>query len=371
MREWWSRLKASVSGRRRRDDELDQEIQAHLEMEIEDAVARGVSPQQARRRFGNVTAVHERSREAWGFPSVESLARDIRYGLRMMRRSPAFTAAAVLSLGLGIGANTAIYSVIDALFLRRLPVDDPGRLVTLKRTYQGDGRAPHWFNYRWYERFRDLSEVFSGATAIHAVDRSDAVNQAPETGDSDAQLRVRLVTGDYFSVVGVRPQLGRAFTLSDDQGSSDQSVAVISHAYWGRRFAFARDIVGRTIRVGRATCTITEVTPQEFTGEWIGRPADVWVPVAMATKVVRELPPIAERERGAGLGYYVLARLKSGIRPETARAAAQLLYHQILEGERADQTPRPLHGSGLPRRDWNWNRAEAASLRSGNRSPSR
>jgi predicted permease len=304
----------------KRDRDLNDEIRAHQQMAASD----GRDP----REFGNVALVKETTREMWAWIWLERLWQDLRYGIRWMARSPGFTAVAILSLGLGIGANTALFSVINALMLRTLDVNQPGELVVFKRTFQGDGRAPYGFDHAWFEKFQKLTELFSGATAIHLIERSDMSG----TGDADPQVRVSAVSGNYFSLLGVSARKGRTLTDADDLILGAHPVAVISYGYWERRYGLAAGAIGSQLRLHGTDYTILGVTARGFSGEWVGRPTDVWVPIAMLAQVANELKPLPER--GGGLGFRVVARLKPGISIEQAQAGAQVLYQQILQEER-------------------------------------
>jgi predicted permease len=320
------------------EKQLDDELQFHIEQLIDEYTRQGMSTEAAQRRalleFGGRELAKEECRDLQAWRCVQQFIQDLRYAVRVLLRQPAFTAAVVLTLALGIGANTAIFSVVDALLLRKLPANDPDRLVAAERTFQGDGAAPELFEYGWYEQFRNLTAVFSDVAAIYPVDRSDAPNASSGSEGVDAQVSVRLVTGNYFSVMGVSAFRGRTFSMDDDRDAA-APVAVISHGYWQRRFARVPDITGRTLRLGNATCTIVGVTPPEFTGEWIGKPADIWVPVAATRRVMSELPGLAN---GRGLQFRMLARLQPGISREQASAAGQVLYQQILN-ERGGANP--------------------------------
>ncbi len=260
---------------------------------------------------------------------MNTLWQDLRYGLRMLRKSPGFTAVAALSLALGIGANTAIFSVIDALMFKQLPVRNPERLVMVWTKDDSPGQRDYTFSHPMFAKFRDLSQVFSGVAAIWLIERSNlTINpRAGEggTGEADAgQVRVGLASGDYFSTLGVQAVNGRTFTPDDDRAPGGHPVAVISYGYWERRFARAPDIVGRAFTLNGTTYTILGVTPRGFTGEWVGKPTDLWVPFMMAQQVMPEVPGLQRHPTR------VIARLKPGAPTHQAQAASQLLYQQLL-----------------------------------------
>ena len=257
------------------------------------------------------------------------LLQDLRYGLRLLRKSPAFTLVAVLSLALGIGANTAIFAVIDALMLRKLPVRSPEQLVMFSRVFPNGTKAPA-FVYAYFEGLRGLTEVFSDAYAVCRQDRYNvAVNGVADGGE----VRVSLVTGNYFSVLGVNAVAGRTFTADDDRVSGGHPVMVISDGYWERKFMRAPDIVGRTLTLNDTTYTVIGVTPRNFTGEWVGRPTDFWIPLAMLYQVMPELPP-GKRGGGDGLrtgmNFRIIARLKPGVTMNQAQATGQVVFQQLM-----------------------------------------
>ena len=168
-----------------------------------------------------------------------TLWRDIRYGIRMLRNHPGFTVVVVLTLGLGIGANTAIFSFLDRIFLRQLPVDRPNELVNVEFLVESDGSIGGSFNYPLYADFRDRSEVFSGLTACSWW---DSVNLS--IGESTEQVVGMSVSDNYFPVLGVKPVLGRTFVAKDDRRPSTDPVAVISYGLWRRKFAGDETVLG-------------------------------------------------------------------------------------------------------------------------------
>src|ERR1051326_3002919 len=263
----------------RRDDELDEEIRHHLAMARQERMEHGESPEPAdfaaRREFGNTTFIKEVTREMWGWSSLERLWQDLRYGLRTMRRNPAFTAVAVLSLALGIGANTAIFSLINVLMLRSLPVQDPGSLVEVL-TKRGAGNHFNSFSWQTYQYFRDHARTITGLTASYR-DR----NYTRVEGLEPAKLETQFVTGNYFSMLGVRPAIGRLIAIDDDQVGSPARVAVVSWPYWKNRLGGDPAIVGRKIMVEDLPITIIGVSPPEFYGLQTGWTEDLFLPLAL------------------------------------------------------------------------------------------
>ena len=206
---------------------------------------------------------------------------------------------ALLSLALGIGANTAIFSVMDAFLLRMLPVRDPQHLVVFDPIYEGRSNSA-LLPFPMYERLRKLDAFFSDMTAIFSVDRSPVTIHGAGGGTDPEQCRVGVVTGSFFETLGVSAAVGRTFDPEDDVGVGGHPVAVISYTYWERKFAHDPHVVGRTFTLGATPYEVVGVTPRGFSGEWVGRPTDFWVPVAMMSQVMIEAPP--DPARGGRMG---------------------------------------------------------------------
>jgi len=217
---------------------------------------------------------------------LDDLWRDMRYAARMLARTPAFTAVAVLSLALGIGANTAIFSVVDALMLRSLAVHQPEHLVLLTNS------SGNYVQYSMFEKLRDAAASTADLSAIIRTDRYNVGVGAAAGGSSQVDggpVRVALVSGNYFSTLGTATAMGRTLAPADDRPSG-APVAVVSDDYWSRRFGKGADILGRTLTFGDTVYDIVGVAPRGFLGEWIGRPADVWIPIVRQPQIMIELP---------------------------------------------------------------------------------
>jgi predicted permease len=326
---WLRRLRNTLLGSNDSDD-FNEEARFHLDQRTEENLRRGMSDRDARaeatRRFGNMTLAKERTREADTFRWLDEVRQDLRYAVRTLRRSPGFTAVAVLSLALGIGACTAIFSVIDALILRTLPVRNPEELVTF-RVDDGTVKADVWYyvgrSYKDFTILRDRTSVFSDLAAIGLLDRSGVTI---EGGVDAALVRVALVSGNYFTLFGVNAALGRTLTPADDRVPDGHPVAVISDTCWTSRFARTRDIVGRTFALNGTTYTILGVAPPRFSGDWLGRPTDIWIPMMMQSEVMLEMPGLLTRGNG---WLRLVARLKPGVTPAQADAATQVVWRQI------------------------------------------
>ena len=258
---------------------------------------------------------------------------DIRYGLRILLKKPAFTLIAVLSLALGIGANTAIFSLVDAVLLKSLPVKEPQQLVLF-----GEGRSQgltngfpdgstDLFSYPFYRRAQQHTDVFSGVAGLLSM--TWAVHGFVNSSNDIEQMHVQLVSGSYFPVLGVNAGLGRVLTEADDQNPGGHPVAVVSHAWWQKRLGGDPSAVGKTITIDDVAYTIVGVTPKEFFGTTVGVAPDLWVPLAME----KQMPPahwdIRNDEDSQSL--YLIGRLKNGVSAEQASAVVNVLFKQWLE----------------------------------------
>jgi predicted permease len=263
---------------------------------------------------------------------LDEILRDVRYAARTLRGSPGFAAAAIVSLALGIGGNTAIFSLLDVLMLRPLPVDRPASLVALVRNIQNLGTSDAW-PYPAFLNFRTL-EVFGSATASSKSTRANLrVNGQDASGAG--KVVVGLVSGNYFSTLGVRAAMGRTLQPDDDRAPGNGTVAVISDAFWRRQFAGARDVLGQTLTFDSVTYTIVGVGPQAFSGEDVGDPSDLWVPITMESQVVPEQPGLLTNS--ASSWVHVIARLKPGVTAHQAESAARALFKPSVASWRANQ----------------------------------
>ena len=300
--------------RRRNQRDFEDEIRAHIAIEADRLIAEGMSPEDARtaarRRFGNVGAAQERFHDASRWAWVEHLARDLRHALRMLRKSPGFTALAVLTLATGVGATTAIFSVVDATLLRPLPYENPDRLMELflrMPVHNGGVREIDMvWSYPKYEMLARSQRAFAELAPRFA----DAYTIGSSAGDD-------LVAGEsvgarYFELLGVRPERGRFFASTEDRATGGDHVAVISDSYWRQRFGASPSAVGSTLELAGAPYTIIGVAPPGFAG--MSGAARVW---ALLTAV---RAPQALRQAGAH-NFDVVARLAPGVSTAAARDA--------------------------------------------------
>ncbi len=260
---------------------------------------------------------------------MHALWRDIRYAARSLRKAPGFLVVVVLTLGLGIGANTAIFSLMDQVLLRPLPVHDPGALVLLDGPGAFRGRTLNamTFSYPMYRDFRDRNEVFAGVLARVPLAMTAVWRGASERANGE------LVSGNYFDVLGIRPALGRLLTAADDQTPGAHPVAVISYGYWQRRFGGDPAILNQSITVNGHPLTIVGVSARGFAGIQVGQAVDVMVPVMMKAQMT---PTWNDLDNRRSRWVTVMARLKPGTSRQQAEAAMNVVYRQINEQEIKD-----------------------------------
>ena len=307
------------------DRELDEELRYHLEQQIESNVARGMTPEAARtsalRAIGGIEQRKEEMRDTRRVGWIIDAGRDLRHGLRLLARSPVFAVVAVVSLSVGIAANVSMFSVVDALLLKRLPVTDPERLVYITWT-EGKVRSSE-LAYPVYERLSEQAPPsLDGLAAVWHFERANlSVDVPADDGDVAPGLtRVELVTGNYFSILGVSAAIGRTLTNADAAG---HPVAVISDRFWETRLGADSEATSHTLHLNGTTYDIVGVAPAGFMGEWVGVPVDIWVPFALASMVMPEVPqgPRAFPARA-------FARLASGWTSTQAAAAITAPFKQ-------------------------------------------
>ncbi len=292
-----------------KQEELEQELQSHLQMAASDGIDRGESVERAqhaaRREFGNVSLVQQVTRDQWGWRWLEEFLQDLRYGARMLRKNPGFTLVAVLTLALGIGANTAIFSVVNGVLLNPLPYPHPEQLVTLH-----ESKPNFEFGSISYPNFRDWQRDNHTFSSV-AISRGFAFSL---TGIGEAeQVRGRFISSDFFSTVGVNPVLGRSFAPGEDEIGA-APIALISEGLWKRKFGSSQDVLGKNITLDGKGYTVVGVVPANF--DLLLRSfqvAEIYVPIGQWNNPL--LP-----KRGAGLGVHGIARLKPGVSIEQARA---------------------------------------------------
>ena len=313
--------------------ELDEEVRLHLELRRQQQIASGVTPDAAQRsaqqRFGNVTRIKEKSQMAWGWDWLETFLHDAGYGLRSMLRTPAITVVALISLALGIGANTAIFSFLDAVMLRSLPVKSPQELVKLgNEDWNGitDSFAcTELYSYPFYRQFQHKNAVFSDTAAIFSL--INDVHGFVDNRQEPEMIHVQTVSGTYFQTLGVGAQMGRVLNDADDSSEGDHPVVVISDGFWKRELGSDPSVLNHTLKLGKTVFAIVGVAPQEFFGTKVGEAPDAWAPLSMA----QTIPPGWDGyKNNFSESLYILGRLKSGVTMEQATANVNVLFPQIL-----------------------------------------
>ena len=325
--------------------ELDEELRSHFENQVEKFVASGLPRAEAVRRtrleFGGYEQLKEECRDARGVNFIETLLRDVRLGFRAMKRSPGLTLVAVLSLALGIGANTAIFSLLDALLFTSLPVEEPSKLVLFGAgRWAGSqdtlpDRSWELFSYPFYREISKQNAVYAGVTAVHSIEFS---THGGVDGGSAELLKADLVSGTFFSVLGVKPVLGRVLDEADDQTPGAGPVAVASYSWWKRRFLNNPSVLGKTFRFESTVYTIVGVAPPGFFGTNVGQEPDVWIPLSMEKEISPGWNGLNEKFFQS---LYIIARLKPGVTVEHASADTNFLFKQILRSEYVSPQPTP------------------------------
>jgi len=349
-------------GKNRLDDDLDEELHSHLEMLVEENVRRGMSigeaRREARRSFGGVVQTKEIYRDQRGLPIVETFIQDIRYGFRILRKNPGFTTVAVLTLALGIGANSAIFSVLDAVMLQTLPVRNPQQLLLVNWTSKDwpaivedlegsnrkDPESGGWISesvpYPLYEALRTqnttLSEVFAFSANVNSFNVQ--FDGKPHSAASEP------VSGNYFNGLGVQTVLGRPILPSDDLATAPP-VAVVSYRFWKGKLGGDESVVGKPIVINSLPLTVVGVAPPEFFGAQPGEENDLWVTLKMFPRLVRalnfgepaqagsdaEAAAAAHFEQPSTWWLVVMGRLKPGMSEPRARAELEVIFNQSVD----------------------------------------
>jgi predicted permease len=324
--------------RDRSQSELDQEIDTHVNMLAERFVARGMTREDAlyaaRRQFGNRTLLSEAWSEMQTFVWLETLWRDLRYGVRVLGKNRGFAGAAILTLALGIGANTAIFSVVNAAILQPLPYPDAGRLVILWGNVKRVRIERRGASYPDYRDWRDRSRLFSVMAAF------DGAQFALTGVGGSEQVPGEYVSQPYFSVLGIKMALGRPFRPEEDQVPQRDAVVVLSDGIWKRRFGGDSGIVGKSVRLDERLYTIVGVAPPGFRG--LTDAAEVWVPFVMAGTS-------ADLDQRGARGFRVLARLKPGVSLARAQAEMDIIATHLAQAYPATNEARGVEVSPLDR----------------------
>lgn len=328
MEQWFYQLPLrlrSLFRRQRVEQELDEELRYHVEQLTQANLASGMDPKEARaaalRAMEGLEQHKEECRDFRGLAWLEQLGRDIRYALRTFRKNPTFAAVAILSLGLGIGANTAIFSLINTLLIRPLPVPHPERLRIIQLNRR-TGKPLFSLTYPLFESLKSHNQAF---TALFAW---SGHSFQMKSGADMVHIDGVLASGDYFSTLEVSPIAGRTFTDDDDHstGGKDGPVAVISHRFWDHQFQRRSSVIGNSLTLDHVAFTIIGVMPENFFGADVDAQPDVWVPLTMASRVE---DPACINSRSCWW-LQTMGRLRDGVTAEQAKVALQVVTPSIL-----------------------------------------
>src|ERR1700723_2012229 len=303
-------------------DSLDDDIRLHIEIETQDNIARGMAPEEAHyaamRKFGNVDRIKEDAREVWSFVWLEQLLQDIRYGLRILRKNPGFTAIAVLTLALGIGANTAIFSVVYAVLLKPLPYTHPEQLVTAFQANLQEGVPETGVSYPNYEEWRAQNHSFAEMASIQTHQLTLTGRGTPSVVDTS------VITPEYFALLDVKPFMGRIF-FSDDGKKGAPPVVVISENLWRGTLAADPKIVGSSIVLDKRPFTVVGIMPADFRVPLFNTKQDLWIPLAQ--------DPLFSGWMARRGGHYlpVVGRLKPGVSLQQAQAEMDAISQRLAQ----------------------------------------
>jgi predicted permease len=325
LNKWFRRLRILL-GRERVEGEMDEEFRFHLDKEIERNIQAGMNPDEARRQalldFGGVERFKERAREARGVRPLEDLFTDLKLAFRGGRKNPVFTAVAVLSLALGIGANTAIFSIVNAMLIRESPFESPEELVNIYRETQ-------WTRYGALS-YPDFEELRRGTTEVFSeLGGSWFTLSQRETGDGVERMAGELVTGDYFSLLGVGAHIGRTILPEDHVSPGAHPVVMLGYRYWQRAFAGDPGILGQSIQMSGRSYTVVGVAEEEFQSSMLGFSADFFAPVMM----IDALQPLMQNSldsRNAS-AFRPIGRLRPGVMPAQANVALRRTADRLKE----------------------------------------
>jgi predicted permease len=332
LRRLWIRTRnfaTGSSGQRRLREEMEQ----HLALQTEANIRAGMPPNEARRqaaiKFGAAEAICESYHAEEGLPKIETALQDCRYAVRMLLRSPVLSVVAVMTLALGIGANTAIFSFLDAVLLRSLPVRDPQRLVKLgvndPEGITDSFAQKELYSYPFYRQLQRENQVFSDTAAIFSM--MNEVHGFVDDRKESELIKVQTVSGTYFQTLGVAPQVGRVINENDDSTEGDHPVLVISDQFWQHRLNRDPVVLDHKLKLGNAIFNIVGVAPAEFFGTTVGAAPDAWAPLSMMASIP---PGWNGRKENFWESLYILGRLKPGVTLEQAAANVNVLFPQIL-----------------------------------------
>jgi len=356
------------------ENELADEIQSHIEMQIEDLVRQGMNPEEARylalRKFGGVDQIKETYRERRTLPGLETLFRDLRYGLRMLRRSPGMTAVAILSLALGIGANTALFSVVDAVLLKTLPVEHPEQLVLFEwqagRPFRLSGMSgmsnvdvpagQRGLSLFRYDVFEAMQKAHSTATQTPLSDLfafGPIAEITAKVGDQPEVTNGQAISGNYFAALRVQPILGRTITVDDDRTGATP-VVMLSYQFWRERYGQDKSVIGRELRLNQQSFTIVGVTPPAFNSTLqVGYYPAVTIPLALEPLLKGERSNLGTATEQSVWWLNIMGRLKPAATQQQVResldAAFQTAALAAMPPPRKSNQPAQIEAKDYPR----------------------
>ena len=317
-------LLSRLLGKGRKPAEFDSELAGHLALLTADYERRGLSPADAaaaaRRRLGPVTQLREAYREQRLFPFFDTASQDLAYAFRQLHRNPGFAAAAILTLALGIGANAAIYQVLDAVVFRSLPVREPASLVQVQLL---ENSQPVHVSYPFYREFAARQQVLDGLFAVSGFPLRHAVLRG--RGEFRA-VTGSIVTGNYFRVLGISGRAGRLFTEDDDRPAA-LPVIVLSDAFWDREFARSPSVLGQVLEINGLAGTVIGITPPGFFGETVGAVPDLWLPMSVQPRIM----PGDYLNAPSSSWLSMLGRLRPGVSARQAQAALDPIYRALAD----------------------------------------
>lgn len=332
MREWWSKLRRTLTGRRAIAEDLTEEIESNLALETEDNIAKGMRPDEARlaarRRFGNATLTKERAQDAWSFARLETFLQDIRYGLRAIRKSPVYSLIIILTLALGIGANTAIFSVVDSVLLKPLPYPGAERLVWLGESHaKAEGISVTWGNFRSWQKYNRSFEDMAAFQMDHFT----------LTGRQEPLFTAAgLVTSGFFRLVGTKPLLGRVFTDDEDRSGAGRTV-VLAQSFWLAKLGGDAGVLGTTLVLNGQPYRVIGVMPPEL--QFFPGPVDYYLPLGVFRK---DSAPRAQHGSIRALG-----RLRPGVTLAAARNDLDQIMQRLAQEDPGIENGHRAYGAFL------------------------
>ncbi|HEY6251325.1 MAG TPA: ABC transporter permease, partial [Candidatus Angelobacter sp.] len=324
--------------RRNLESDFEEEVHQHLDLKIQQNIESGMSRAEASRQahleFGNPALARERTRHIWGFPLLETLLQDVRYAARQLRKNPGFTAIAVFTLALGIGANSAIFSVVNAVLLRSLPYEDPDHLVSVGSDTKEAGNG---ISYEHYRAWKAQSRSFQDLTVFY---RNSGWSRVTLTGEEPESAQGTYASANFFAVMGVSPVLGRAFTPEEE--THRERVLILSDALWKRRFGAAADILGKTLQVNGQNFQIIGVMPPVF--QFPARDVQFWAPITTNAHWGEATSRTYVHGNSGADGFHwrwmAVGRLKQSVSPEQAREELN-----AISGQWQDNPELKLHAT--------------------------